>query len=460
MKKKHQPLPDSFPFSRSCWVEPTHSRRGPSRPEHVEEGETDMLPYSASTIATSSVATARSRRFPDAHRTRSVAVLGAGHGGMALAGWLSRHGHRVRLWNRSPEHIEAVRAGGAMALTLPDRSVAAVRLAAATSHMGRALEDVDVVLVAVPASGHADVARAAAPHLRDGQTVLLLPGRTGGALEFQRVLRDAGCWADIVLGEANTFPLAARRTGPASATIFGTKSEVLAASLPSARNGELLDACRPILPRIAPCRSVLQTGLANIGAILHPVIALGNAERIRRGEWFDFYADGVTDTVAQTLASADAERLRIARAYGVAVDSLIDWIGTAYGHHADTVREAVGGNPAYVGITAPTTLEHRYLLEDVPTGLIPLLELGRAAGLRLPTLAGLVDAARFALGGVRWQRPRTLAALGLTGMSPDAISTWVRGQRMPDSRFAAISQRAGSVSDALHKPVADASGAY
>ncbi len=292
--------------------------------------------------------------------------------------------------------------------------------------MARALADARVVLVAVPASGHADVARAAASNLRDGQTVLLLPGRTGGALEFRRVLREAGCRAPIVLGEANTFPIAARCTGPAQAAIFGAKSELLAAALPAVRTAELIDACRPILPSIVPCRSVLHTGLANVGAILHPAIALANAGRIRRGDCFDFYREGITPAVAERLAAADAERLRIARAYGISVCSLTDWIGAAYDHHADTVLETVAGNPAYAGIKAPSTLEHRYLLEDVPTGLIPLLELGQAAGLHLPTLSGLVELARATLGGVRWQRPRTLAALGLSGMTPDAIRTLVQ----------------------------------
>jgi opine dehydrogenase len=360
-------------------------------------------------------------------RLRSVAVLGAGHGGTALAGMLARRGHRVALWNRSPERLDAVRNGGRIHLTLPGGANAEVSIARATSGIAVALAAAEVVLVAVPASGHVDVAQSAAPHLRDGQTVLLLPGRTGGALEFRRVLREAGCGARILLAEANTFPIAARSTGPARAVVFAEKSELLAAALPSARNGELLEACRPILPMIAPCRSVLQTGLANVGAIIHPAITLGNADRIRRGDRFDFYTDGVTPSVAATLEAADAERLRIARAFGLAVDSLVNWIGTVYGHHANTVQEAVAGNPAYRGLTAPTTLEHRYLLEDVPTGLIPLLELGRAAGMRLPTLSGLVDAARAVLGGVRWQRPRTLAALGLSGMTPDAIRAFVRG---------------------------------
>src|SRR5207248_5382110 len=96
-------------------------------------------------------------------------------------------------------------------------------------------------------------------------------------------------------------------------------------------------------------------------------------------------------------------------------------------HHADTVRGAVGGNPTYVGIQAPTTLEHRYLLEDVPTGLIPLLELGAAAGLALPMLTALVDRCRVVLGGEPWPRQRTLDALGLEGLSPVAIRAVVDG---------------------------------
>ncbi len=253
-------------------------------------------------------------------RTRSVAVLGAGHGGLALAADLARRGHRVALWNRSPDRVAAVRDRGGVHLTLPGGTAVDASIPVATSHMALAVADAEIVLVAVPASGHVDVARSAAPHLRDGQTVLLLPGRTGGALEFRHVLAQAGCHADVVLGEANTFPLAARTTGAASAAIFGAKAELLAAALPAARNGELLDACRPILPAIVPSRSVLHTGLANVGAILHPVITLGNADRIRRGDRFDFYTDGVTPAVAALLAAADAERLRVARAFGVTVE--------------------------------------------------------------------------------------------------------------------------------------------
>ena len=47
------------------------------------------------------------------------------------------------------------------------------------------------------------------------------------------MLREAGCRARILLGEANTFPFAARCVGAASAVIYGAKAEVLAAALPA-----------------------------------------------------------------------------------------------------------------------------------------------------------------------------------------------------------------------------------
>jgi opine dehydrogenase len=357
----------------------------------------------------------------------SVAVLGAGHGGLALAGFLNLMGHQVALWNRTEDRIAPVARIGGVWLKSPGQAEQFTSIASATSAMGPALADAEVVLVAVPASAHADIARQCAPYLRDGQTVLLLPGRTGGALEFRRTLLRAGCHAHIVLGEASTFPFAARATGSATATIFGTKKEVQVAALPATSTPELLATCRRLLPMLAPAKSVLETSLGNFGAILHPTITLLNADRIARAECFDFYSEGVTPDVADVLALADAERLRVARAYGVAAESLRDWVASSYGHRAGTLLESVAGNPAYLGIKAPTTLHHRYLTEDVPTGLIPLLALGEAAGVAMPKCRELVDLARAKLGGEHWGTPRTLDALDLAGRTVGEIRDIVSG---------------------------------
>ncbi|HMF15878.1 MAG TPA: NAD/NADP octopine/nopaline dehydrogenase family protein [Gemmataceae bacterium] len=372
------------------------------------------------------------------YTTTSVAILGAGHGGLALAGRLAQDGHQVTLWNRTPSRIAPVAKLGGVQLhscsrireNSVDESVR-VPISLATSSLKAALDQSSLVLVSVPASAHADLARACAPHLRDGQTVLLLPGRTGGALEFRQVLWHQGCRARILLGEANTFPVAARCVGPAEAVIYGGKSEVLASALPSWRTPELLAACRPVLPMLTAADSVLHTGLDNLGAILHPAITSLNAERIQRGDSFDFYHEGVTPEVAAVLEAADAERLQIAAAYGVPACSLRAWIAAAYGHHAGNILDAVRGNPAYAGIRAPATIQHRYLLEDVPTGLIPLIELGRTAGLALPVLRGLVHQAGLALGDNRWLNRRSLQVLGLAGLGAREIRMVIERGHVP-----------------------------
>ena len=138
--------------------------------------------------------------------------------------------------------------------------------------------------------------------------------------------------------------------------------------------------------------------------------------RIIRGDEFDFYTDGVTDRVADVLAAADARRVRIASAYGEAVQTLPEWIAAAYGHRACSMRGVIAGNPAYAGIKAPTTIHHRYLLEDVPTGLVPLVELGRVAGLASTTLKSLAIRAESLLGVEVRQNERSLDSLGLTGL--------------------------------------------
>ena len=120
----------------------------------------------------------------------SIAVLGAGHAGRALAGDLGRLGADVVLWNRTPEHVAEVADRGGVDLEGEITGFGKIRLV--TSDIGEALAGATLVMVCVPAFGHRDVARKCAPHLRDGHIVVLNPGRTFGALEFLHEALDQG----------------------------------------------------------------------------------------------------------------------------------------------------------------------------------------------------------------------------------------------------------------------------
>lgn len=347
------------------------------------------------------------------------AVLGAGHGGMAMAGHLGLMGFDVTLWNRNSLTLcDAARIGGIWV----EGEVEGFGPVQVCDTVAEAVDGADLVLVVVPASAHAEVARLCAPVLKDGQMVLLMPGRTGGAIEFSATLRRSGSLANVTIGEAQTFIYASRRVGPAQARIHGIKRQVLAAALPAFRTHDLMERIWPAFPQFLPAKWVLKTSLDNIGAIFHPAVVLLNTARIEStGGAFRHYADGITPSVAALLEQLDGERIAVARALGVGALSAREWLSDVYGVEAPTLFEAIQATPAYYGVGAPPTLETRYIWEDVPTGLVPLSSLGDLLGVPTPTIDMVTDLACRVCGYDFRRHGRTLERLGLEGWSPEEI---------------------------------------
>jgi len=50
------------------------------------------------------------------NQKQPVVVLGAGHGGKAMAAHLALMGHEVCLWNRTAEHVQVIKARGGIEL--------------------------------------------------------------------------------------------------------------------------------------------------------------------------------------------------------------------------------------------------------------------------------------------------------------------------------------------------------
>src|SRR4030042_1977416 len=116
-------------------------------------------------------------------------VIGAGDGGKAMTAHLALMGLHVTLYNRTSDHVAALKARGGIDLESGEGGPHGfAQMALVTSNMQEALQLAEMIMVVVPSSAHADIARAAAPYLRDGQIIVLHPGRTGGAIEFAKVL--------------------------------------------------------------------------------------------------------------------------------------------------------------------------------------------------------------------------------------------------------------------------------
>jgi len=344
-----------------------------------------------------------------------------------MAADLATRGFHVNLYNRTPERIREIALRGEIELEREDGTFSIGRLATVTSDMAEALDGVDAIMIVVPASGHRDIARSCAPHLRDGQVVMLNPGRTGGALEFRQILDQAGCAPDAIVAEAGTFIFASRSTGPAQARIFRRKNAVSLAALPATRTGHVLEAVCDAYPQFIPAPDVLYTSLDNMGAIFHPTLTLLNAGWIERTKGdFQFYIDGVTRSTAHVLEVLDRERVTIAAALGVRARPALAWLKDAYSAQGEALYEAIQANPGYQGIKAPRNLRHRYIFEDVPFSLVPLASLGAQFGVSTWAIGAIIRLACITHGTNYRQRGRTVEDMGLKGLRVSEIKRYVQ----------------------------------
>jgi opine dehydrogenase len=355
------------------------------------------------------------------------AIIGAGHGGKAMAAHLSIMGYPVALYNRTLDNIEVIKTRGGIELTSYDGGPMGFgSITIATSDIAEAVEFADVIMVVVPSTAHADIAQAAAPHLKDGQMIVLNPGRTGGALEFRQVLNQNACKAKLTISEAETLIYASRSEGPALSRIFRIKESVPLSTLPASDTQQVLDVINEAYPQFINGTSVLHTSLNNMGAIFHPALTILNAGRIEStfGE-FQFYIDGVTSSVARVLEVLDRERVTVASALGIRARTAMEWLRLAYDTTGNDLLEAIHNQSGYYGIQAPPTLNHRYITEDVPMSLVPIASLGKRFGVSVRGIESIIQLACIIHRTDYYRRGRTVEKLGIADLSVSELTRFV-----------------------------------
>lgn len=354
-------------------------------------------------------------------------IIGAGHGGKAMAAHMALMGFEVTLYNRTFDHIAAIKARGGIDLESFEGGPHGFgKLQMVTSDIEEAINAAEVIMVVLPSSAHADIAQRMAPFLRDGQIIILHPGRTCGAIEFRKVIRDSGCEADVIIAEAETFIYASRSDGPAQARIFRIKEAVPLAALPARCTELVLEIIRQPYPQFIDGINVLHTGLNNMGAIFHPALTLLNAGWIEatHGD-FQFYIDGVTPAVARVLEVLDRERVTVASALGIRARTAMEWLQMAYNTGGETLHEAIQNQLGYYGIKAPNTLNHRYIFEDVPMSLVPIASMGNHYGVSVRGMDSIIRLACIIHRTDYWRRGRTMEKLGIDKLSVSELTTFV-----------------------------------
>lgn len=353
----------------------------------------------------------------------TYAIIGAGNGGQAFAAHLSLKGFPVQLYDIEKPKVDALKKLGKIKASGAVEGTAIIKLV--TNVIAEAVRGAKVIMVVLPTNYQGSIAKAMAPYLVDGQIIILHPGATGGALEFRATILGHNPALDVIVGETVTLLYACRSPQAGEVIIYGVKERVDLATLPSKFAPQVVAELNQAFPEFKTAPNILHTSLNNVNSMMHPAPTLLNAGRIECKAPFDYYSEGVTPALTKVIEKLDTERLAIGEALGVKLMPLEEWYKESYGVTGENLYELVQNVKAYEGIKGPTTLNTRYIFEDIPTGLVPLSLLASAMGLKTPTMNAIIEMGNIVLGRNFWQEGRTLEKLGLAGKSPEQIKEMI-----------------------------------
>ncbi|MCL4465555.1 MAG: NAD(P)-binding domain-containing protein, partial [Chloroflexi bacterium] len=110
-------------------------------------------------------------------KPQSIAIIGGGHGGHAIGAHMTLKGFSVNLFSFYERELTAARERGGVEVMGGAQGFA--KLNKITTSLDEAVKDVDMIMVVSPAVSHKTVASLLTPLLKDGQIIVLNPGRMG-----------------------------------------------------------------------------------------------------------------------------------------------------------------------------------------------------------------------------------------------------------------------------------------
>jgi opine dehydrogenase len=351
-----------------------------------------------------------------------VAVLGAGGIGCGAAALLCERGHTAVLWSPSGRGTAAFDDGAALQaegkLTGSYRPVIASDCAAA-------LRGADAVILAVPGYGHRAVLDQMASHLQPSQPMIISSHMSFSALYLARLLAMRDVRAPIAAW--GTTVTTGRRMPGATVRVSNIRDKIDIAALPVDQTDAMVALCGALFgDRFVPRADLIAVSLSNVNPQNHLGMALCNFTRIEKAEaWANW--GGLTPAVGRLIEALDVERLAVAAAFGASVRTVREHFQLSFSVPHGPLGDAGAILAARDNNPGPSSMDTRYITEDVPFGLVPSTVLGRSAGVAMPLHeAGI--AIFSALYGRDFRAENDLLPmLALDGLSVDGLRSLARG---------------------------------
>ena len=361
---------------------------------------------------------------------KNIAVLGAGHGGLAFSGHLALKGFEVRLYEdpKLEKNIEEIKAKGGIEISGAINGFGKVALA--STDISSVLSGAEVIIIPVTAFAQRIMFEATLPYLKDGQIVVYCPGNFAEILS-KKIMKEKGVNTDIKLCGTASLPYATHKIGISAnkVEIFSEKVSMPTGCLPAIDTDRVIKVLKEVIPQVNPAKNSLEIGLMNINIVIH-VAAICNAGWIEytKGN-FEFYWHGMTPSVCRVCEKVDEERIAIGRALGFELKSTLDILNEFYpSESAETYYEFVKDSRAHGGGRPgrwPTSLTANFISEEIRVGCVFISSIGKLLNVPTPTIDSIICLASVMNEIDYHKKGRSLEHLDLGGMSKEEIINYV-----------------------------------
>eukprot|EP00037_Helgoeca_nana_P021022 m.210209 g.210209 ORF g.210209 m.210209 type:complete len:205 (+) comp25489_c1_seq3:1170-1784(+) len=160
---------------------------------------------------------------------------------------------------------------------------------------------------------------------------------------------------------------------------------------PATNTAEVFELLSKMFPatRLKVLEDALAMSFHPIAAGPHTEITLSHLSDMARGQDYQYYVEGVDKLNVHLITKFDEDRCNIAKAWGydpVNVETCLrkmyasDYTAAGLDPATLSLQDLFNKNSAYKGFGAPKDLSTRYFTEEMPCGVLPLLELAAKVG--------------------------------------------------------------------------------
>ena len=359
--------------------------------------------------------------------TKPIAILGAGNGGCAMAGDLSLRGYKVNLFEH-PDYSELFMnelADRKMHVNDYSREQVAT-LNVVTTDLEEAITDAKIINLVVPSTVQKIYFERMAEAVSNNQLLVIWAGRFG-SLDLIKILADKQIPQKFTIAEVDTLPYGARKKDYKNVTILYTSRRLYVSTIPSGQRDKAFSLLSILYNDVKSLENVLVVAFSNPAIVVFGIGALLNAARIQHMQGkFYLFSEGITDAVANVMFEAYREMKAVANAFDFNIPeySRKDFNGPT--SLEGLCFKSPEGEKGFMKMYGPSTITGRYMMENIGDGLVPIMELGKLAGIDTSVINSVITIGAIMCNTDFRIHGRNLKKLGLEGKNIEQVLRVVR----------------------------------